>query len=591
MRQHVHSPIFLLFFTLLLLSVLDSCSVFQTPTAPTNGKETTSTGTKPSRARSNTARRGTTTQQEGVTAKSGNTRTPVRRSRRPADEEMEADAKPVTYNTASNTLQLDYIKLYKDAAVMEMNQGGIPASIILAQGLIESAAGQSDLAKNANNHFGIKCAGSWTGRTMLKQDDDKDEDGKPIKSCFRVYTTVAEGFHDHGEFLRDPKKHNRYGFLFNLDKTDYKSWARGLQSAGYATSQTYATQLIDIIERFKIYEYDRPNATAGVLTIPGTDPTSTGAPNPNKANPNVPDPNNPNNVPVIPPAQRIGRVNDVKVVLSRPGETLDDVAKLYQLNTLKVADYNDRGYTPGIKLKENTRVFIQAKRDRWRGRATEHFVRDDQTMFDISQLYGIQLEKLLSRNGLRNGQEPAVGQRLILKGTRRKGDNVSLRDASTIASNANSTSNSTTYPTPTAPVTQSSNAGKTTVIVNDDELFEIQGNQTSIPLATTPQTLPPVTTPPPAPIIKPSVSDLPYPNDPVPQTGNNGMQQPTTTYPPTTVVTPPPVSVGSGYHVVVKGDTLYNISRKYNLTLAQLKQLNNMSSDENIRIGQTLRVK
>ncbi len=579
MRRPVPTPIFLLLATFLLLTVLDSCSVFQTPAAPT-GDEQTSTGSRPTKSRSTAARRGNT-REDGTTAKS-----PARSTarRKQSAGELENDAKPVTYSTASSTAQLDYIKTYKDAAVMEMNQGGIPASIILAQGLIESAAGQSDLAMNANNHFGIKCAGSWTGRTLYKQDDDRDANGKPIKSCFRVYNTVAEGFHDHGEFLRDPKKHNRYGFLFNLDKTDYKSWARGLQSAGYATSQTYATQLIDIIERFKIYEYDRPGATSGVQTIPGTDPTSTGAPNPNRPNSNTPDPNNPNNVPVIPPAQRIGRVNDVKVVLTRSGETLDDIAKLYRLNTLKVADYNDRGYTPGIKLTENTRVFIQAKREKWRGRASEHFVRDNQTMFDISQLYGIQLQKLLTRNGMNNGQEAATGERIVLKGARRKGDTVTLRDPNAVANTATST-----YPTTNPiPVVPAPNPGRpNTVIVNDDELFEIQGNQTSTPSTTKPQTVPPVGT---TPSVKPSVSDIPYPSDPIPQTGNNGgMQQPTTTtYPP--VVTPSPVPVGENYHLVVKGDTLYNISRKYNLSLAQLKRLNNMT-DENIRIGQTLRVR
>jgi len=387
-----------------------------------------------------------------------------------------------------------------------------------------------------------------------------------------VYPTVADGFHDHGEFLRDPKKHNRYGFLFNLDKTDYKSWARGLQSAGYATSPTYATQLIDIIERLKIYEYDKPNATAGVQPALGTpvgNPTGS-----NPSNPSQPDPSNPNNVPVIPPAQRIGRVNDVKVVLTRPGETLDDVAKLYSLNTLKVADYNERGYTPGIKLKENTRIFIQAKRDKWRGRAAEHFVRDDQTMFDISQLYGVKLEKLLNRNGLRNGQEPAPGERIILKGARRKGDNVVLRDINSLPinpampSNPNVPTTSTTIPAP--------NPGSNTV--NDEELFEIGGNQSTPPTNGT--------TKPTVPTTKPSTSGVPYPSDPVPQTGNGGLS----TQPNGPVVVTPPVNVLPGYHLVVKGDTMYNVSRKYNLSVAQLRQMNNLT-DDNIKIGQTLRVK
>lgn len=579
MRTPIPSPIFLLITACLLLSGLNSCSVFQTPQAPSDNSETT--GTKPTKARSGTTRRGVG-EEEATTARPSRARPNNRRQR--DSEGTETDPKPITYSATSNATQLDYIKTYKDAAVMEMNQGGIPASIILAQGLIESAAGQSELAQQANNHFGIKCAGSWTGRTFYKQDDDRDADGKPIKSCFRVYTDVAEGFRDHGEFLRDPKKHNRYGFLFNLDKTDYKSWARGLQSAGYATSPTYSTQLIGIIERFKIYDYDRPNASAGVLPIPGTNPTSVGGTNPGNGNSPAPDPINPN-VPVIPPAQRIGRVNDVKVVLTRPGETLDDIAKLYRLNTLKVADYNDRGYTPGIRLPENTRIFIQAKRERWRGRAKEHFVRDNQTMFEISQLYGVQLGKLLNHNGLRNGQEPASGERISLKGVRRKGNNVTLRDPNLVAGTIIGTT--TTYPTSTTtPVVQPPKPGKTTM-VNDDELFEIEGNQTSVPPTPKPQTAPPVATPT-MPTVKPSTSDVPYPSDPMPQPGNSGVQPPV--YNPPTGVTPSPVPVGNGYHMVVKGDTLYNISRKYNLSLAQLKRLNNMTTDEGIRIGQTLRV-
>ena len=559
MRPSVTSPLFLLF-ALLFWCVLDSCSVFQTPQASTGDETATeqSAGTRPSNRRGRSG-------EEGSTPKSSQPR-PSNNQRRRADQaaESSSDAKPISYSysTMSSTTQQDYIKTYKDAAVMEMNRGGIPASIILAQGLIESAAGQSDLAQNANNHFGIKCAGGWTGRTFYKQDDDRDADGKPIKSCFRVYNSVFEGFHDHGEFLRDPKKYNRYGFLFNLDKTDYKSWARGLQSAGYATSQTYATQLIGIIERFKIYEYDRPNATAGVQPDPAT-PKPTG---PNGATP--PDPINPN-VPVVPPAQRIGRVNDVKVVLTRPGETLDDIAKLYRLNTLKVADYNDRGHTPGLKLKENTRIFIQAKRERWRGRANEHFVRDDQMMFDISQLYGIQLKKLLDRNGLSNGQEPASGEKIMLKGARRKGDNVVLRDASNVVGKP-------ANPNPTIPVAQPPNPGKNTV--NDDELFEINGNQST--------TQPPATKPAPTPSFpgtKPATSDVPYPSDPIPQPGNGGMQ-------PAPTVTPPAQPAAAGYHLVVKGDTLFNVSRKYNLSVERLKQMNNMT-DNNIRLGQTLRVR
>jgi flagellum-specific peptidoglycan hydrolase FlgJ len=162
---------------------------------------------------------------------------------------------PVEYN--SRAAQLNYIQKYKDVAIAEMNRGGIPASIIMAQALLESASGLSELSQKANNHFGIKCTSQWTGATFRKKDDDRDSTGSLAESCFRRYNSVAESYADHSEFIRDPRKYHRYGFLFNLDRTDYKSWARGLQSAGYATSTEYSKQLIRAIEQFRLYQYDR----------------------------------------------------------------------------------------------------------------------------------------------------------------------------------------------------------------------------------------------------------------------------------------------------------------------------------------------
>ncbi|MCB0375607.1 MAG: glucosaminidase domain-containing protein, partial [Sinomicrobium sp.] len=127
---------------------------------------------------------------------------------------------------------LKYIDEYKDIAIREMERAGIPASIKLAQGILESNAGQSDLARRANNHFGIKCGDNWNGRTLHKKDDDYDATGKLIESCFRVYRNAEASFVAHSEFLRDPKKTYRYGFLFQLDPTDYERWAYGLKKAG-----------------------------------------------------------------------------------------------------------------------------------------------------------------------------------------------------------------------------------------------------------------------------------------------------------------------------------------------------------------------
>ena len=159
---------------------------------------------------------------------------------------------------AQMEVQQAYIDRFKEIAVQEMDRAGIPASIKLAQALLESNAGQSDLAQRANNHFGIKCGADWDGKKYFKVDDDFDEFGKPTESCFRGYKRPEESFIAHSEFLRDPRKEWRYGFLFQLDPLDYKNWASGLKKSGYATSATYDTKLIAIIERYQLFQYDRP---------------------------------------------------------------------------------------------------------------------------------------------------------------------------------------------------------------------------------------------------------------------------------------------------------------------------------------------
>lgn len=150
--------------------------------------------------------------------------------------------------------QLSYIGKYQELAIEEMQRTGIPASITLAQAILESAAGQSELAKMTNNHFGIKCGNNWSGAIYYKQDNNSDGN-----SCFRAYPTIEAGFRDHSDFLTDPKKSDRYGRLFQLAPTDYLNWAVGLQMADYATSSSYANELIGIIERYDLYQYDALN--------------------------------------------------------------------------------------------------------------------------------------------------------------------------------------------------------------------------------------------------------------------------------------------------------------------------------------------
>lgn len=144
---------------------------------------------------------------------------------------------------------LSYIETFKAVAIEEMNKYGIPASITLAQGISESGSGNSTLAKYANNHFGIKCTSDWKGKAYYKDDDQSND-------CFRVYKDARESYKDHSEFL----KRKRYSFLFELDKNDYKNWAIGLKTAGYATNPKYADMLIGIIEKYKLNQYDSPES-------------------------------------------------------------------------------------------------------------------------------------------------------------------------------------------------------------------------------------------------------------------------------------------------------------------------------------------
>ncbi|HET8828171.1 MAG TPA: glucosaminidase domain-containing protein [Pelobium sp.] len=163
------------------------------------------------------------------------------------NKQIEKNANKQTSGNYTNYTVATYIQRFKGIAITEMNRYGIPASITMAQAILESGIGKSDLAKYANNHFGIKCTSDWPGKGYYKDDDKKDD-------CFRVYKNPEESFRDHSEFL----KRKRYAFLFELDKNDYIGWAKGLKQAGYATNPKYPDLLISLIERYELDQFDRP---------------------------------------------------------------------------------------------------------------------------------------------------------------------------------------------------------------------------------------------------------------------------------------------------------------------------------------------
>lgn len=270
----------------------------------------------------------------------------------------------------------DYIKEYAPLCQEEMKRTGIPASIKLAQGILESNYGNSKLAQKANNHFGIKCHSGWTGKGYYMDDDAKDE-------CFRVYKHVEDSYMDHSNFLMT---RSRYAFLFELDSKDYKSWAKGLKRAGYATNPQYANLLIRVIEERKLYNFD--------------DAKGEDAANKTKEE-LLADLNN-----------KIYVFNGIKTVVSQPGETAEMIAEKYQLTLRQLLKYNDFE-NENEPIKEGSKVYLQPKKKK--GLHKFHIVKEHETMASISQTEGIKLNALFKKNQMEPGEEPQVGERLCLK--------------------------------------------------------------------------------------------------------------------------------------------------------------------------------
>ncbi len=312
----------------------------------------------------------------------------------------------------------DYIATYKDIAIAEMERTGVPASIKMAQAILESNAGRSKLAVNANNHFGIKCAGDWNGRTFYQKDDDRDSRGRLIPSCFRSYQTVEESFIAHSEFLSGPSRQSRYGWLFDLDPTDYEAWAHGLQKSGYATNRRYGNLLINVIENYSLYELDhmeRPLASASEreerrerMAEKRKDDGFFRTQGP-------------------PPPRRQTSVNRLAAVKANAGETLADIALELEVSLRALLRYND-GVEDAFETFDSERyVFLERKRRNYRGGREVHRVREGEEMFDIANAHGIRLNALHRRNRLDRDREPAVGERIYLRGRRNRNQPVRYR--------------------------------------------------------------------------------------------------------------------------------------------------------------------
>jgi LysM repeat protein len=382
-----------------------------------------------------------------------------------------------------------YVERYKAIAIEEMKLYGIPASVTLAQGIHESGCGCSALAINSNNHFGIKCHNEWSGQTYHHDDDQPQE-------CFRVYTCPEESFRDHSEFL---KTRSRYAGLFQLAPGDYRAWARGLKAAGYATNPKYTDIIIKLIEDYKLYQYDRAN---GQVITPeaeqakkAQDSTTVQLIKQSVAQSTAPVNTSASIVKTQAPAplatdynklsseERI--INGTKAVVYKKEVPLTFIAQKYNISLQQIYAYNDM--YPSDKFRDNDLIYVEGKRDE--SPYYQYEVTEGETMHDIAQKFGVQLNELIKRNGISPGCEPVAGEMIVLRGKRE----VPLR-------------------------------------------FRLT-NRAVLPSKTSAEN-----------------------------------------------VAPPP---DQKVHKVSSSETLYSISRQYNISVDTLKKINNLS-DEDIKIGQTL---
>lgn len=265
----------------------------------------------------------------------------------------------------------EYIDAYKYAAMQEMKVYRIPASITLAQGILESSSGNSPLAKDCNNHFGIKCRKNWTGSSCLADDDAPNE-------CFRGYISAMESYRDHSLFLQ---QNVRYKRLFELQVTDFHGWAAGLRECGYATNPAYANLLIGVIDRFRLGMYDS-------MLLFGSDYVS-----PDSA------------------AQRKISVNGLPALLASTGDSPESIAKRNDMGAWQVYKYND--LKKGERLEPGEIVYLKPKRRN--GDMATHAVLEGENMRDISQVHGIRLKQLYKKNRMKPGQMASAGELLYLR--------------------------------------------------------------------------------------------------------------------------------------------------------------------------------
>jgi hypothetical protein len=292
----------------------------------------------------------------------------------------------VVIKAQSDSAYLKYIARFSNAAIAEMYYSRVPASITMAQALHESRYGTSELAVNANNHFGIKCQKEWTGDRYTYQDDDSN-------NCFRKYDSVQLSYRDHSDFLMTRP---RYSFLFQLDPLDYVGWAHGLKQAGYATNPNYGKILVKIIEDYKLFLLD--------VKEPAVEPMNS-----------VSDVSIPHNIAqAAPPESKVFHRNRIDFMIVRPGDNIKSLTRKLDLLNWEIRKYNEIPKNEDIRPGQV--IYLQPKRRSAEAGYSIHTVEPGQTMYTISQLYGVKLKWLYKRNRLKEGTPLKVGQEIWLRG-------------------------------------------------------------------------------------------------------------------------------------------------------------------------------
>ncbi|MBD8347145.1 glucosaminidase domain-containing protein [Dysgonomonas sp. HGC4] len=281
-----------------------------------------------------------------------------------------------------NTFYDDYIDKYKDLAISHMKKYKIPASITLAQGLLESGAGRSSLTVRSNNHFGIKCHNGWKGESVIAADDTPND-------CFRKYKKAEDSFDDHSRFLSEKQ---RYSDLFSLGITDYRGWARGLQKAGYATDKAYANKLIKLIEDYELYRFDKKGGKRDAER---------------------------EEIQIITPVSSSGvrhtpyKTHGLVYVVAQRDDTYASIANEFGFKVKDLCEYNE--VPENFPIQEGDLIYFQKKKKKADKPYYEHVVQVGESMYSISQLYGVKVSNLYKMNKRDFEYVPVEGDILRLR--------------------------------------------------------------------------------------------------------------------------------------------------------------------------------